>query len=137
MFNSQRTLKQYSAVEQTVQAQYDTPHQLTKMLFLGALRSLEIAETAMKEKKFQLKGEQIHRAINIIEELEDSLDFEKGGELAKNLGTLYPYMVQVLYKSSFNNDPSLVNEVSDLLQGISSAWDNIPVEHRSNTSIMK
>jgi len=137
MFTAQQALKQYSNVEQTVQAEYATPHQLTKMLFSGALRALAIAETAMKQKQFQLKGEQLARAINIIEGLDDSLDMEKGGELAENLRGLYIYMVQRLYKSSFDNDPVIVREVSELLREISSAWDNIPLEDRNKTSVMK
>ena len=107
------------------------------MLFSGALRALAIAETAMKQKQFQLKGEQLARAINIIEGLDDSLDMEKGGELAENLGGLYQYMVQELYKSSFRNDPVIVREVSGLLREISSAWDQIPVQERNKTSVMK
>ena len=137
MFTSQQALKQYSNVEQNVQAEYATPHQLTKMLFSGALRALAIAESAMKQKKFQLKGEQLARAINIIEGLDDSLDMEKGGELAQNLGGLYQYMVQELYKSSFRNDPVMVHAVSGLLRDISSAWDQIPLQERNKNSVMK
>ena len=137
MFTAQQALKQYSNVEQNVQAEYATPHQLTKMLFSGALRSLAIAETAMKKKQFQLKGEQLDRTINIIEGLDDSLDLEQGGELAENLRGLYIYMVQRLYKSSFDNDPVIVREITDLLREISTAWDNIPLEDRDKTSVMK
>jgi len=137
MFTAQQALKQYSNVEQNVQAEYATPHQLTKMLFSGALRSLAIAETAMKKKQFQLKGEQLARTINIIEGLDDSLDLEQGGELAENLRGLYIYMVQRLYKSSFDNDPVIVREITDLLREISTAWDNIPLEDRDKTSVMK
>jgi flagellar secretion chaperone FliS len=137
MFTSQQALKQYSNVEQNVQAEYATPHQLTKMLFSGALRALAIAEMAMKKKQFQLKGEQLARAINIIEGLDDSLDLEKGGELAENLGGLYQYMVQELYKSSFRNDPVMVHEVSNLLRDISSAWDQIPLQERNKTTVVK
>jgi len=137
MFTAQQALKQYSNVEQNVQAEYATPHQLTKMLFSGALRSLAIAETAMKKKQFQIKGEQLARAINIIEGLDDSLDLEQGGELAENLRGLYIYMVQRLYKSSFDNDPVIVREITDLLREISTAWDNIPLEDRDKTSVMK
>ena len=137
MFTSQQALKQYSNVEQNVQAEFATPHQLAKMLFSGALRALAIAETAMKQKQFQLKGEQLARAINIIEGLDDSLDLEKGGELAENLGGLYQYMVQELYKSSFRNDPVMVHEVSNLLRDISSAWDQIPLQERNKTTVVK
>jgi len=137
MFTQQQALKQYSNVEQNVQAEYATPHQLTKMLFSGALRALAIAETAMKQKQFQLKGEQLARAINIIEGLDDSLDLEQGGELAENLRALYIYMVQRLYKSSFDNDPTIVREISSLLQEISSAWDQIPVQERTKAVVMK
>jgi len=137
MFTSQQALNQYSNVEQTVQAEYATPHQLTKMLFSGVLRALAIAESAMKQKQYQRKGEHLARAINIIEGLDDSLDMEKGGELAQNLGSLYQYMVQRLYKSSFDNDPVMVREVSELLREISSAWDQIPPKDRNLTSVMK
>jgi flagellar secretion chaperone FliS len=131
MFTSQQALKQYADVDQTVQAEFATPHQLTKMLFGGALRSLAIAQSAMKTKQYQKKGEALARAINIIEGLESSLDEENGGELAENLKSIYVYMVQELYKSSFRNNPEMVREVSDLLREISGAWDQIPLKERN------
>jgi len=131
MFTSQQALKQYADVDQTVKAEYATPHQLTKMLFGAGLRSLAIAESAMKTKQYQKKGEELARAINIIEGLESSLDMEKGGALAENLKDLYIYMVQELYRSSFRNNPQIVREVSDLMRELSDAWDQIPLAERS------
>ena len=49
MFTQQQALKQYSNVEQNVQAEYATPHQLTKMLFSGAFFIVSIGKSGLSE----------------------------------------------------------------------------------------
>ena len=58
--------------------------------------------------------------------MKGSLDFEKGGELARNLNDLYDYSTRQLLKANLRNDPKLVVEVKSLLSEITSAWELLP-----------
>jgi flagellar secretion chaperone FliS len=130
MFIGQQALKQYKSIESNVQAEYASSYHLTKMLFTGALKSLTLTSTHMKNKNFEAKASELSRSYNIIMGLHDCLDFEQGGELADNLGALYEYMAKNLVASGFTNDSAMVEHITDLMRDISDAWDGIPLENR-------
>lgn len=102
------------------------PHQLTSMLFEGALLAISHARHDMVEKHVSAKGTAISKAIAIIGEgLNASLDRKVGGELAQNLSALYDYMVRRLVDANVKNDPAILDEVSGLLAELKDAWDSI------------
>lgn len=102
------------------------PHQLTSMLFEGALLAISHARHDMVEKHVAAKGKAISKAIAIIGEgLNASLDKKVGGELAQNLSALYDYMVRRLVEANAKNDPAILDEVSGLLAELKDAWDSI------------
>jgi flagellar protein FliS len=107
-----------------------TPYRLIQMLFEGALERIAIGRGAMLHGNIAKKGEQISKAINIIEGLRTGLDHERGGELAERLDSLYEYMSYRLLQANLHNDPEQLEEVSRLLQQIKAGWDAIPEEHR-------
>ena len=106
------------------------PYQLIQMLLAGALESLSYAKGAIQRKDLEKKGQCISRASAIIESLRSSLDMEVGGEISSNLNDLYLYMLDRLSDAAVNNDPEILDEVSDLIKQIKSAWDAIPVSDR-------
>jgi flagellar protein FliS len=102
------------------------PHQLTTMLFEGALLAISNAKHDMVEKNHATKGKSISKAIAIIGEgLNASLDKKVGGELAQNLSSLYDYMVQRLVHANVTNDPAVLDEISGLLTELKDAWESI------------
>jgi flagellar secretion chaperone FliS len=102
------------------------PHQLTSMLFHGALARIANAKSEMNRKDIAAKGQSISKAIAIIGEgLHASLDKKVGGELAQNLSALYDYMVRRLIEANLKNDAAILDEVSGLLGGLAEAWDSI------------
>jgi flagellar protein FliS len=54
-----------------------------------------------------------------------ALDYERGGELARQLGALYDYMVRTLMRANLHSDAALITEVETLLDTIGSAWRQI------------
>lgn len=106
------------------------PYQLIQMLMAGALESLSYAKGAIQRKDLEKKGQCISRASAIIESLRSSLDMEVGGEISSNLNDLYLYMLDRLSDAAVNNDPEILDEVSDLIKQIKSAWDAITVADR-------
>lgn len=102
------------------------PHQLTSMLFHGALERIANAKNEMNRKDIAAKGQSISKAIGIIGEgLHASLDKKVGGELAQNLSALYDYMVRRLIEANLKNDVAILDEVSGLLGGLAESWDSI------------
>lgn len=99
-----------------------SPEQLVLMLYDGALRFLNQAKVAIREDKLEETHKMITRSQNILNELLSSLNYEKGGDIARNLGSLYTYMHSRLIDANLRKDAALVQEVQDLLTPIRDAW---------------
>lgn len=121
-------MNQYKQVGTQVDAATADPHRLITMLFDGALEKIAIAKGAMARQDVAEKGQKIGRAIAIIDGLRASLDREKGGEIAENLDALYDYMQRCLLNANIKNDAGLLDEVSDLIREVKSAWEVIAPE---------
>jgi len=102
------------------------PHKLIAMLYQGALLAIANAKNGMMRKDVAAKGMAISKATLIIDDgLNASLDKNVGGELTKNLSSLYDYMVSRLVAANLNNDMAALDEVTRLLNDLKSAWDSI------------
>lgn len=112
------------------EANYATPHRLVQMLMEGALDKIAIARGAIEHKNVQARHDHIYWAIAIIDGLKSGLDFEKGGEVAANLDSLYEYMRRRLTEANVVNNIELLDEVTSLLKEIKDAWDAMPEQIR-------
>ena len=114
--------------EMNVQAgtAYADSVQLIQMLFDGLIDSLSAAEGQIERNEIEAKGESISRAIRIVMGLQGSLDIEKGGEIAANLGDLYDYCTRRLMHANLKNDLEAVQEVKRLISEIREAWSQVP-----------
>nr|WP_299239768.1 flagellar export chaperone FliS [uncultured Halomonas sp.] len=103
-----------------------SPHQLIVMLFDGALASMRAARLHMQQGNVMEKGKSLSKAIDIVNNgLAAGLDHERGGEIAERLGSLYDYIVSLLLKANLKNDEQPLEEASQLLENIASAWREI------------
>jgi flagellar protein FliS len=107
------------------------PHQLIVMLLDGALERVAGARGAIENGEFANKSRLIHKAVEIVHELHASLNFESGGSIAANMGDLYDYASQQLLRASLENRTALLDEVTNLLREIRSAWIAIPAAARA------
>ncbi|PRB80423.1 flagellar export chaperone FliS [Pseudomonas sp. MYb185] len=118
-------MKQYQTVSVHAQVSEADPHRLIQMLFEGGLQRLAQARGALEHGNIPLKGELIGKAMGIIGGLRESVDREKGGEIAANLDNLYAFMQQRLSQANLQNDPAMLDEVASLLREIKQGWDGI------------
>jgi flagellar protein FliS len=121
-----QAIHQYSRVRTHGGVESANPHQLTAMLFDGALSHIASARGHMQRGEIAAKGESVSRSIDIIGGLRSSLDFERGGELAEHLDSLYEYMGRRLLHANLHDDIAALDEVVDLLRPIRGAWAQIP-----------
>lgn len=124
--NLQTAVSQYQANDVAGIAHYANPHKLIEMLLGGALDRLAQAKGGILRGDVVQKLQGISKAVAIIEQLRLQLDFQAGGEIARNLGRLYDYMLRRLPKANADDDVGGIDEVSALLREIKSAWDAIP-----------
>ncbi len=101
---------------------HDDPHRLVLMLLDGAQQRLQAARGSMQRGDRAQKAQMLQRALAIIDELRASLDTQRGGALAHNLGDLYEYMGRQLIRANAEDRVASVDEVLALLAEIRSAW---------------
>ncbi|SFU50791.1 flagellar protein FliS [Nitrosomonas eutropha] len=121
-----RAIKNYQSVGVESGVASADPHKLIVMLFEGARQALDCSRLYMQQHKIAAKGEMISKAIMIIDHgLKASLDKAAGGELATRLDQLYDYMTTRLLTANIQNDPAIIEEVSQLLGELQEAWASI------------
>lgn len=128
--NHMTALDQYKSVGVQSGLTDATPHQMIVKLLDGALDRIASAKGAFERNEVARKGELVGSAIAIIDGMRASLDYEAGGEIAANLGSLYDYMERQLLGANTAADVSKLDEVSALLREIKAGWDSIPADVR-------
>ena len=128
--NYASALSQYKSVGLQSGMVDATPHQLITKLLDGVLDRIASAKGAISRNEVTRKGEVISSAIAIIDGIRASLDYDQGGEIANNLGSLYDYIERRLVEANLLSDMSILDEVSSLVKEIKSGWDSIPSDVR-------
>jgi len=102
-----------------------SPGELVLMLYNGLIKFLRHAKLALHEKKINDAHNYIIRAEDIIEALLSALDYEKGGDIAKNLSMIYDYTYWRLVEANTKKDESIIDEVIEILNPLREAWKEI------------
>lgn len=98
-------------------------HQLIVLVFDGLLQALNAARGALMRGEVALKGEQIQRAVRLLEEgLKGGLDMARGGALASQLRALYDYCIERLTLANLRNDGEALAEVVRLVTPVAEGW---------------
>lgn len=94
--------------------------QILLMLYQAAIKNCKKAIEAIEQKNLAKKGEYIGKMQDIIVELSNSLDFEVGGEVAKELASLYDY---ILYSSTQANIKLEKSHLEGCLKVLNTLYD--------------
>jgi flagellar protein FliS len=117
-------MKQQLAYQHYITTQVGTADrlQLVIMLYDGALSFLGQAREKMQARDAAGKGLLIGKALDIIAELNASLNFQAGREVATNLFHLYNFLTAHLTKANLNWDLQALEEAVAILQQLREAW---------------
>ncbi len=99
--------------------------QLLLLLYDGALRFLAQAREKIEAKDYAAKGILISKVIDILSELTNTLNLEKGGTLAENLNNLYFLCTTRLLQANLKMDVDQLESVVSILSGLRSAYAEI------------
>jgi flagellar secretion chaperone FliS len=132
MMQSHRGAARYRAVSNQGLVTGASPTRLVQIVYEQILANLAVAQGCMERIRDNLplsevisKGKAMGRAIRLINQLNGTLDMERGEKVAENLRSLYVYMLARLTYANAANDAGVVTEVSNLVRKIKSGWDQI------------
>lgn len=101
------------------------PLRLILMCYDGAIGSLKLARQSYIAKEYEAKAKALQKAMEIIHELNFSLDLERGGAIARSLRSLYLYMIRILREADLKKDIDKFSEVIRMLEELESGWKEI------------
>jgi flagellar protein FliS len=101
-------------------------------------RGLELLTLNKGEKKDPGRIEKVNKAVlkaqEIITELMVSLNFEQGGDIAKNLFALYTWFNQELLEANVRQDARRITIVRNMANELRSAWAQIATKNPVETA---
>ncbi|MGI1944574.1 flagellar export chaperone FliS [Shewanella morhuae] len=122
------SLQSYRKVSLESEITVASPHRIIQLMFAGALQRLAQSRLAIEQRDLSNKGIYIGKAIGIINGLNNSLDMDTGGQIARNLSDLYDFMLRKISEANLNNDVQAIDDVCDILRNIKEGWDAIPAD---------
>jgi flagellar protein FliS len=98
------------------------PGQILIMLYEAAIRNIKKAMNCIDQKDIAGKGQAIVKAHDIVNELMNTLNFEVGGQVARDLERLYGYMSEQLLKANLNNSKEPLEGVLKNMETLLEGW---------------
>jgi flagellar protein FliS len=111
----------YQKYKQT-SVQSASKEKLLLMLYEGAIRFMKQAVAAIDRKDIADRGMNIGRAFDIINELNNTLNHEAGGEIAMNLEQLYMFISEQLTKSNATGQKKPLEDALKIMETLYTGW---------------
>lgn len=121
-----RSAAAYQRVGLETSVEGASAHKLIDLLFDALLQAITQAAGALDAHDVARKGQQIVKAIRILDEgLKPALNLEQGGALAQNLRDLYEFCVMRLTQANLHNDKAALNDVTRVIRPLADGWKEI------------
>lgn len=137
MMHSNKGAAQYRAVRSHGLVADASPTRLVQVMFEHILAHLATAQGCMERiednrplSDVTMKLTAMRKALQLIAQLNGTLDMERGGEIAESLRALYVYILARLTLANAANDPAIVAEASRLVREVKVGWDQIVTDER-------
>lgn len=110
---------------QTVQVTTTDRGRLLLMMYEGALKFLRQAKSGLETGDMAKFCRFLSKSQAIIAELMNTLDHDKGGQIAKDLDRLYDFMLFYLTEANLHRDAERIAKVIGLLETVYAAYKQI------------
>jgi flagellar protein FliS len=115
----------YQSVDLASQIEGASPHRLVQIMFDELIKAIDALAVAVRRRDLAQRAQRQSRALAILNGLETSLDFEKGGEIAAGLATIYRQARRALIQACRDDDADAIARAGQQLGEIASAWTAI------------
>ena len=102
-----------------------TPEMVIVKLYEGALRFIRVARASQESGEVAGRATAIGKTLAIVAELQQSLNLEKGGEVARKLDSLYFYVTDCLLEANVRGTGQPLDDASMVLSTLNEAWVEI------------
>ena len=102
-----------------------TPLELVSMLYRSAIDAVSDARRCLARGDIAGRVAPVNRAFDAVAELSLSLDFERGGDVSRNLAELYGYISHKLVMGHTTQSDECFAEAGRLLGTLEEAWKEI------------
>ncbi len=108
-------------------SQVETADQLSLILMLydRAILLLGKAEKEISEEKYEEKHDSLMKAHDIVFELIQSLDRDKGKEIAASLLILYDFVIREIMDADTNLNTKAIDNAKGILSELRGSWKDI------------
>jgi len=106
-------------------AQNATPAGLVIILYDLLVHDLEQAIAAFAERNIERRTAEIKHAFLVLQQLEGSLDTQKGAEAAKTLSRFYSTLRRNVMEAHLKASPEILREQIDLVLDVRRAWQQV------------
>lgn len=102
-----------------------SPLELLLMVYDGAIQAISDAESAFRDGDRDTGRDKIERARKFITHLYTTLDNERGGEVAMQLGHLYVFIIERLQVAQASGDSDALVDLQAILDNLRSGWKGV------------
>ena len=99
------------------------PLQLIILCYDAAINDLKNAEVFHEKKQMDDAYRRIRHAQDIITELLVGLDYERGGDIARNLNRLYNFILRQLIGINSRRDTAIYGHLVKILSELKDGWE--------------
>lgn len=131
--------QQFARLYQAQAVLTTNPGNLVLMLYDGIIRflnqALDVDTRADETQRIQGMHTGITKAQNILVELRANLDFNAGGDYARDLDRLYDYYFRRLLQANIKKSTDPIEEVVRLVGELRSGWAEMLLKQGANEPI--
>jgi flagellar protein FliS len=129
MYGKSNALSSYGRVANSE----NDPLQQIVMLYDGTIKFLRLAATDIEARDIPQKAEHVNRALDIVNYLQSTLDFELGGDVAPTLDRLYTLVSMKILRASASLDADGMRAAAELLKPVRDSWTVVAAGSKDNS----
>lgn len=102
-----------------------SPVGLIVLLFNSAIASLHKAERAAAENQIETRVAELNHVLDIVSELRSVLDFERGGDVARQFDQFYQLAEVQVLQANLQNSQDIIRDLVAQFIKIRDAWQQV------------
>ena len=112
---------------------------LILMCYEKTIEMLRQGKAYLEETEYEKKARKLQKALDIIYHLQGCLNFEQGGQIARNLDSLYNYAIRRLLDGDVKKEVGAYDEVIGIFSELKEAWEGVAkdMEKAKNGAVQK
>ena len=104
-----------------------TPLELVVTLYDTAIQDMRRALTAMRSNDIETRAREIGHALIVLQQLQGTLDFERGGSAARQFEQFYSLVRAKLLEAQIRDSPELLHQQMNYFSEVRDCW--VQVRH--------